>query len=232
MFTVTRVSDSRINLTIKGKITGPEMASGLTELLALSEGFEKGVMLYRIEGFKWPAFNALMAEAIRIPKLFGLLKRFGKIALVSDKAWVRRAAAIEGAFFNTTSVAVSLEYDPDADFQSAAVIAKNIVSGIAGHPSAKGKLFNLNIPTQATHSPSELKIVPMGLAQYGNRYEKRQDPGGRDYYWALWEEPAEPPPEMTDITELRKGNVTLSSLQFDMTNHPLTDDMKNWGLMT
>ena len=97
MFTVTRVSDSRINLTIQSKITGPEMASGLTELLALSEGFEKGVMLYRIEGFKWPAFNALMAEAIRIPKLFGLLKRFGKIALISDKAWVRRAAAIEGA---------------------------------------------------------------------------------------------------------------------------------------
>ncbi|MFT4744043.1 MAG: hypothetical protein ACI91Z_002023 [Yoonia sp.] len=97
MFTVARVSDVRIDLTIQGKITGPEMASGLTELLALSEGFEKGVMLYRIEGFKWPTFNAVMAEAIRIPKLFGLLKRFGKIAVISDKAWVRWAAAIEGA---------------------------------------------------------------------------------------------------------------------------------------
>ncbi len=97
MFTVARVSDVRIDLTIQGKITGPEMASGLTELLALSGGFEKGVMLYRIEGFKWPTFNAVMAEAIRIPKLFGLLKRFGKIAVISDKAWVRRAAAIEGA---------------------------------------------------------------------------------------------------------------------------------------
>ena len=97
MFTVTRVSDNRIDLNIQGKITDPEMASGLTELLALSDGFEKGVMLYRIEGFKWPAFNALMAEAIRIPKLFGLLERFGKIALISDKAWVRRAAVIEGA---------------------------------------------------------------------------------------------------------------------------------------
>ena len=97
MFTVTGVSDNRIDLNIQGKITGPEMASGLTELLALSDDFENGVMLYRIEGFKWPTFNALMAEAIRIPKLFGLLKRFGKIAVISDKAWVRRAAAIEGA---------------------------------------------------------------------------------------------------------------------------------------
>jgi 5'-nucleotidase len=140
------------------------------------------------------------------------------------------AAAIEGAFFGTTSVAVSLEYDPDADFQSAAVIAKNIVAGIAKQPAAKGRLFNLNIPTAATEAPADLKIVPMGLAQYGNRYEKRQDPGGRDYYWALWAEPEKPPQEQTDITELRNGNVTLTSLQFDMTDHAVTDEMQSWGL--
>ena len=109
------------------------------------------------------------------------------------------AAAIEGAVFGTTSIAVSLEYDPDADFGSAAVIARNIVGGIARQPASRGKLFNLNIPTAATLSPAELQIVPMGLAQYGNRYEKRMDPGGRDYYWALWAEPEEPPPEKTDI---------------------------------
>jgi 5'-nucleotidase len=140
------------------------------------------------------------------------------------------AAAIEGAFFGVTSVAVSLEYDPDADFQSAAVIAKNIVSGIAKHPEAKGKLFNLNIPTAATESPTELRIVPMGLAQYGNCYEKRQDPGGRDYFWALWNEPDHPPAEKTDVTELRKGNVTLTSLQFDMSDHSQIEQMQQWGL--
>ncbi len=41
------------------------------------------------------------------------------------------AAAIEGAFFGVTSVAVSLEYDEDPDFQAAAVIARNVVGGIA-----------------------------------------------------------------------------------------------------
>ncbi|MCC9603447.1 5'/3'-nucleotidase SurE [Stieleria sp. JC731] len=140
------------------------------------------------------------------------------------------AAAIEGAFFGTTSVAVSLEYDPDADFQAAAVIAKNVISGIAKNHNASGKLFNLNIPTKATETPTDLAIVPMGLAQYGNRYEKRQDPGGRDYYWALWQEPDEPPKEQTDVTELRDGNVTLTCLQFDMTSHQTTEDMKSWDL--
>ena len=140
------------------------------------------------------------------------------------------AAAIEGAFFGTTSVAVSLEYDPDADFQAAAVIARNVISGIIKQPESQGNLFNINIPTAATEGPAELKIVPKGLAQYGNRYEKRQDPGGRDYYWALWKEPAKPPLDNTDVTELRAGNVTLTQLQFDMTDHQATKQMQDWNL--
>ena len=140
------------------------------------------------------------------------------------------AAAIEGAFFDTTSVAVSLEYNEDADFQTAAVIARNAISGIIQQPAAKGKLFNLNIPTAATESPKEVKVVPMGLDQYGRSYEKRQDPAGRDYYWALWSEPEQPPTESADVTELRKGNATLTPLKFDLTEKALLEEMKNWNV--
>ena len=142
------------------------------------------------------------------------------------------AAAIEGAFFGVTSVAVSLEYDPDADFQSAAVIARNVVSGLVHHGDASGKLFNINIPTVATESPRELKVVPMGLAQYGRTYEKRQDPGGRDYYWALWSAPDQAPRETADVTELRNGNVTLTPLNFDLADHAMLAEMTNWNLKT
>ena len=140
------------------------------------------------------------------------------------------AAAIEGVFFGTTSVAVSLEYDEDADFQTAAVIARNAIRGIIKQPAAEGKLFNLNIPTAATESPKEVKVVPMGLDQYGRSYEKRQDPGGRDYYWALWSEPENPPAESADVTELRKGNVTLTPLKFDLTEKALVEEMKAWDV--
>ncbi len=142
------------------------------------------------------------------------------------------AAAIEAAFFGITSVAVSLEYDEDSDFDAAAVIARNVIGGLVDHPEAAGRLFNLNIPTAATQSPRELEIVPMGLAQYGRSYEKRSDPAGRDYYWALWTEPENPPTTRSDLTELRKGNVTLTPLNFDMANHELLDQMSAWDLKT
>jgi 5'-nucleotidase len=140
------------------------------------------------------------------------------------------AAAVEGAFFGVTSVAVSLEYDEDADFDTAAVIARNVVGGIARQGEARGGLFNLNIPTAATESPREVLVVPMGLAQYGRAYEKRQDPGGRDYYWALWTEPDEPPADQADVTELRRGNVTLTPLKFDLTQRGLLHKMQDWDL--
>ena len=140
------------------------------------------------------------------------------------------AAAIEAAFFGITSVAVSLEYDENSDFQAAAVIARNVIGGLLKQPKAAGKLFNLNIPTAATETPGELKIVPMGLAQYGRSYEKRTDPGGRDYYWALWSDPAEPPKDTSDLTELLRGNVTLTPLHFDMANHKLLGEMADWDI--
>lgn len=140
------------------------------------------------------------------------------------------AAAIEGAFFAVTSIAVSLEYSEDSDFQAAAVIAKNVIGGITKQPEAQGGLFNLNIPTAATEAPKELRIVPMGLAQYGHSYEKRKDPAGRDYYWALWSEPTQPPAEQADVTELRRGNVTLTPLKFDLTEQETLGKMPNWDL--
>ena len=142
------------------------------------------------------------------------------------------AAAIEGAFFGVTSVAVSLEYSPDADFQSAAVIARNVIGGILQQDTARGGLFNLNIPRIATERSAEVRVVPMGLAQYGDRYEKRQDPGGRDYYWATWNPPRVPPADGTDVTELERGHVTVSPLKFDLTRSDLLPEMCDWNLRT
>ena len=140
------------------------------------------------------------------------------------------AAAIEGAFFGITSIAVSMEHSEDPDTQAAAVVARNVIDGIVHQPASQGKLFNINIPTRATEHPTDVKVVPMGLDQYGRRYEKRRDPGGRDYYWALWSDPDRPPPEESDVTQLRAGNVTVTPLDFDLTRHTMIDQMRAWDL--
>ena len=138
------------------------------------------------------------------------------------------AAAIEGAFFGITSVAVSLEYDEHAQFDKAARIARTIIEQILEKKGPQSQLYNINIPTAALTRPSEVRVVPMGVNRYGEHFIKRQDPKGRNYYWATNEPPPEPTDEETDLSELGRGNITLTPLHYDMTQHAVLRQMQSW----
>jgi 5'-nucleotidase len=77
------------------------------------------------------------------------------------------AAAIEGAFFGITSIAVSLEWSEHAKFDRAAVIAHGIIQQILAKKRPGPQLYNLNIPTAAVERPSVVRVVPLGVARYG-----------------------------------------------------------------
>ena len=133
------------------------------------------------------------------------------------------AAAIEGAFFGITSIAVSLEWDEHADYDRAAEIAGEVLAGLlARHPPA-GSLYNINIPTRALRGTPELRVVPMSIARYGEAFERRVDPRGRSYYWATNDPPPPPSPRESDVTALAAGNVTLTPLDYDLTHRASLD---------
>jgi len=138
------------------------------------------------------------------------------------------AAAIEGAFFGITSMAVSLEFDEHAQFDKAAKVAGQVIEQVLEKRPAP-QLYNLNIPTEALgHEQPELQVVPMGLVRYGEQYEKRVDPRGRTYFWALSDPPPPPGKHETDLSALRKGYVTLTPLHFDLTLRPVLAEMEQW----
>jgi 5'-nucleotidase len=138
------------------------------------------------------------------------------------------AAAIEGAFFGITSIAVSLEYDEHAEFDKAAETASRIIKRILDQKGPEPQLYNLNIPTKAIHSAAEVKTVPMGIFRYGEKFEKRVDPRGRHYFWAVNEPPPPPGAHETDISALDKGFITLTPLHYDMTHHKALAVMQEW----
>ncbi len=138
------------------------------------------------------------------------------------------AAAIEGAFFGITSVAVSLEWDEHAQFEKAADIALWVIEKILANQGAQPHLYNLNIPTSALDREARLRVVPMGIQQYGEKYEKRTDPRGRPYFWAAGGPPVPDQNEQTDLTELEKGFITLSPLHYDLTKHGMMKTMQKW----
>lgn len=140
------------------------------------------------------------------------------------------AAAVEGAFFEITSIAVSLEFEEHQQVDRAARLALGVIKQILARKGPAAQLYNLNIPTAALDHPRGVKIVPMGVARYGESFEKRVDPRGRNYYWATSDPPPRPGNEETDLTALEAGYVTLTPLHFDLTRRDILENMRQWDL--
>lgn len=140
------------------------------------------------------------------------------------------AAAIEGAFYGVTSIAVSLEYDEQARYDLAARLAVPIIEQILAQKDAEPQLYNLNIPLAALERPAEVHVVPMSVAPWGENFERRLDPRGRAYYWSTGKAPVPPSDVETDLSALRKGHITLTPLDFDMTRRDKLAAMQRWRL--
>ena len=138
------------------------------------------------------------------------------------------AAAIEGAFFGITSVAVSLEFDEHARFDKAARLARTVIEQILEQKGPQPQLYNLNIPTAALGGTPEVSVVPMDVTQYVDKYEKRIDPWGREYYWITGGPPHATGAGETDLSALAKGHVTLTPLDYNMTRGAVLDEMQPW----
>jgi 5'-nucleotidase len=138
------------------------------------------------------------------------------------------AAAIEGAFFGITSMAVSLEFDEHARFDRAARIARGIVEEILAQKNAPPQLYNVNIPTAALSGRPQVCSVPMNVTRYGDRFEKRVDPSGRDYYWLTGGPAPATPGHETDLSALAQGKVSITPLDYNLTRQAVLQDMEHW----
>ncbi len=139
------------------------------------------------------------------------------------------AAAIEGAFFGITSVAVSLEFDEHAQFDRAANLARRVVEQILAQKGPGPQLYNVNIPTAALTRPDRsVCTVPMGVERSGEQYEKRIDPRGRSYFWALSNPIAASAEHETDVSALAQGRITITPLDFDLTKRAQLAEMESW----
>ncbi|MDG1170707.1 MAG: STAS/SEC14 domain-containing protein [Sulfitobacter sp.] len=99
MLKITKPSANRLNINLTGSVDAQIMREALDELIAKSEGISKGRMLYKITDFSMPTLGAIGVEMSRLPKLFGLLGKFDKCAVLSDANWIRKAAEVEGLLF-------------------------------------------------------------------------------------------------------------------------------------
>jgi len=142
------------------------------------------------------------------------------------------AAAIEGAFFGCTSIALSLEYTrpKPLDFTRAAGLAARVVKQILDHQPAPGSLFNVNIPSLDKGPVRGVKVLPQNVAPYLETFDRRIDPRGRVYFWSGPDFHCPEPHPDTDVIALGEGWITVTPLQFNLTQWGLLEEMQGWKL--
>jgi len=136
------------------------------------------------------------------------------------------AAAIEAAFIGIPSIAISLEAANGFDFGRAGQHAQRIVARAIELGISPGTVLNVNLPRLDRGEPRGVKIVPQSTAPWTDTYDRRTDPRGRTYFWLKGELPREASEEETDLAALRAGYITITPLQYDLTQYAQLDYLR------
>jgi 5'-nucleotidase len=139
------------------------------------------------------------------------------------------AAAVEGAFFQRTSIACSLEYSkPKLDFTRGAELARQVIEQILAQKPPTGTLFNVNIPSPDKGPVKGIRTTPQNVVPYVETFDRRRDPRGRVYFWSNPDFHCPDPHPDTDVTLLAEGYITVTPLQFNLTHAALLAQMNTW----
>ena len=98
MFKITQNGSNRLDIELSGKLNAEEMKIALDELVSKSKNIEHGKMLYDVIDFHLPSLEAIVIEFSRLPSMFGLIKKFNRAAVLTDKTWLKKVSEFEGAF--------------------------------------------------------------------------------------------------------------------------------------
>jgi 5'-nucleotidase len=131
------------------------------------------------------------------------------------------AAAIEAAFLGLPSIATSLHLrrTVPTDFAHAAAVARRTIELVLKNGLAPGQMASINVPAlHAGEEPRGVRVVRQCTQSTADTYDRREDPRGRPYFWNSSEFRLGPTDDDTDVAGIRDKFVTVTPLQFDLTD--------------
>lgn len=131
------------------------------------------------------------------------------------------SAALEGAINGLPSIAVSLlnGYEKMADFRPSAEFISQFIPKVLAAKLPPKTILNVNTPAVPLHEMAGVKLTKLGTRMYNDTYEKRTDPRNQVYYWLAGEIVEEGESEDCDTNAVRSNYVSVTPVQFDMTNY-------------
>lgn len=129
------------------------------------------------------------------------------------------AAAMEGAFEDIPSIAVSHLYSEHRHFETAAEFIVKLVKVFPKAHLARRSLLNVNVPCVPVDKVKGVLVTELGVRMYNDFFEKRADPRGRVYYWLAGEAIETDESEHSDVWAVLNDYISITPIAFDMTDH-------------
>lgn len=145
------------------------------------------------------------------------------------------AAAIEAAFLGVPSIAVSMRRTGrKADYALGAKWGRLAIERVlAAGPLRAHDCISINLPATDGSGPDpagptpQMCVCPMNTHGLVDKYEKRVSPLGDTYYWAAGHGlDFKGTDGGTDVDLLLKNFITITPLMYDLTRHPMMDDLR------
>ncbi len=138
------------------------------------------------------------------------------------------AAATEGRHMGMPAVAVSLVGKAEQHYQTAAIIAAQIIKRLKDHPLAADQIINLNVPDIPLSEIKGIEVTRLGHRHKAEMMKKMLDPWGRDIFWygSLGQELDAG--EGTDFYAVSRGYASVTPLTVDMTAYQSIENMTKW----
>ncbi|MFV0183192.1 5'/3'-nucleotidase SurE [Empedobacter falsenii] len=141
------------------------------------------------------------------------------------------SAAVEAGIEGIPAVGFSLcDFSYNADFKAGEKFVKTIIAQVLEHKLPKGVVLNVNIPKLKEQEIKGIKVCRQADAKWEEKFDRREDPRGRKYYWMSGEFKNLDKGEDTDERALAEGYISVVPVRYDLTAHHFLTDLRNWEL--
>jgi len=139
------------------------------------------------------------------------------------------SAATEGTILGIPSFAMSLTtFEANADFSYAAKFARQLALKVIENGPLIGTMLNVNVPAVPESEIKGVVITRQGKSIWNDEFEARRDPGNKQYYWLKGELVELDEEEDIDQRAILNNKVSITPIQFDLTNYPMIEKLREW----
>ena len=141
------------------------------------------------------------------------------------------SAAIEAGIEGVPAIGFSLcDYSWEADFEPCGPYVQKIVQESLENGIPNGVVLNVNIPKTEDKGINGIKVCRQARANWKEKFDKRTNPMGKDYYWLTGEFELLDHGEDTDEWALSQGYISVVPTQFDLTAYHAIQQLNAWDL--